>query len=768
MKKRHLLAMFLPVFADHSSSAVLEEVVVTAQKRDQTLQEVPISVNVMSGDLIQERNYSDLEEITLYIPNVRIANNGVNPFMYIRGIGSGENVGFEQSVGTFIDGVYFGRGRRSGSQFMDLERIEVLRGPQSVFFGNSAIAGAFNLTTRKPGPEWEGYISALYETELDGKELEFATGGPLTDTLGVRFAARVSDTDGWVKNVVTSHDDARRSGHGLRATFSWEPTTKFDASLKIDYSESDIDGVPYEAFKCPPLAGIPPGLACSLKLLDPAGSTVGLNSRRSAGGESPPIFPNNSAPPSIFAKEVVESELLNLNLTMNWELEDGHVITSTTGYLDSEDYEVLDPDQTRYALASVERFEKYDQFSQELRISSPSGRALEYMAGLYYHESDLALPSDFRINVATATLDPISVTSSRSFFQDEKLISLFAQAKQNFSDSLRASLGFRYTDVEKKAKNSVVFKDIDAVSPPDPLGVFFFSTALGNTEGTTVGRVTKEKVVSEVVLEWDVADSTLLYGRYADGFKAGGFNGSYVGELNGPSFSFSPEEVKSFELGTKSTFLDGSMKLNTAVFRSEYTDLQVAVFNATTASFETINAAESVTQGLEIEANWQATSRFRVDISMSILDASYDTFSNAPCYIEQTFGLVSGCVENGQDLSGADLPFAPELSGALRLSYDYPFTNGLEVRTNLDLAYSDEYSTSLTNDPDFYPNSNTVIDLGVALVPVDDSWTVALLLKNLTDENEITAGINNPLADGTKLVTRQPPRTVSVQASYRW
>ena len=759
----------------HAEEAMLEEVVVTAQKRDQSLQEVPISVQVVSGELIRERDFNDLEDTTDAVPAVTVAQNGVNEYLYIRGIGSGENQGFEQSVGTFIDGVYAGRGRQSRQQFLDLERVEVLRGPQSVFFGNSAIAGAFNIATANPTSEWTGYATMLYETEMEGKEVEAAAGGPLSDVFGVRLAGRYGESDGWVTNIVNGETGPRQESWAARATFAWNPTDKLNLTYKIGHGDNDVHGVPYDSMKCPPPTGIPTGLSCTLTLIDPAGSTAGLDFRRAVGGEPVPtaIFPFNGPIPDDFSNEFAKSKLTSHTLNGKWDLASGHTLAFTTGYLDSKEHETYDPDQSRYGVFTVNTVERFDQFSQEIRLASPTGGRLEYMLGAYYHTSDLEQDVDFRINAAFpratgpfAAGSPIQVDDIGRFDQNEDLYSLFAQAKYRLTPRFAASLGARYTVVEKEAVNTVAAASIDGAGPPTPAGVAFVSASLQDVVGTTTGDLKNNKLMPEVVLEYDVRDGIRVYAKYTEGFKAGGFDAGYGGDTNGVGFEFEPEEVKSYEVGAKTTLLDGAMNVNLAAYRSEYSNLQTAIFDATIARFRVSNAGKSVSQGVELETRYQATESLFIEVALSYLDAYYKEFRNGPCTIEQQYGVAPGCVGRQQDLTDKPLLFAPELSGTLRLSYSVPVLQRYRFGAGMDVIYSDSYYVTLDDDPDFTPDAGARINVRVDFAEPELGWKLAFLVKNLTDEDDFTAGINWPGADGSKLVTRERPRTFSIQASY--
>ena len=245
------IGLMLCVSTASNAQLLLEEIVVTAQKRAQNLQDVPISVLAVSGEEISRQGFKRLEDVTSLMPNVTVTEAALGDQLFIRGIGSGLNIGFEQSVGTFIDGVYFGRGLQSRNIFLDIERLEVLRGPQSTFFGNNAIAGAMSITTRGPSEAWEGYVSGLYEDGTGTKNIDVAVGGPISDTLGIRIAGRYSDQDGWQTNSTINDKEPREERLAGRVTIEWAPSENFDASLKYQVESNDVEGRAMQAVGCP-------------------------------------------------------------------------------------------------------------------------------------------------------------------------------------------------------------------------------------------------------------------------------------------------------------------------------------------------------------------------------------------------------------------------------------------------------------------------------------------------------------------------------------
>lgn len=234
------LVIIAPV---QSQDLALEEIIVTATKRAEGLQEVPISISVMSGEDIDAKGLTKMEDLSAYMPNVHVAEASGGTQLFIRGIGSGVNYGFEQSVGTFVDGVYFGRGRSARGKFLDLERVEVLKGPQSTLFGKNTIAGAINITTAQPTDEFEGYVSAGYTTELEAKTLTTVISGPISDTIRGRLAIRSYEDEGYVKNLTESGvDGPQNDSLYVRGTLTFDLNEDWAATLKAEHGKYDILG----------------------------------------------------------------------------------------------------------------------------------------------------------------------------------------------------------------------------------------------------------------------------------------------------------------------------------------------------------------------------------------------------------------------------------------------------------------------------------------------------------------------------------------------
>lgn len=372
-----------------SAAPVLEEVIVTATIRAESLQDVPVSVNAVTGDKMAEAGIAKIEDLQAYVPNLTMSETGIGTNIYIRGIGSGINPGFEQSVGMYFDGVSYGRAQLTRAPFLDLERVEVLRGPQNILFGKNSIAGALSLISAKPGQEFEGSVSATYEPDFNERILDVILSGPLTDDIGARLAVRKRDIDGHLENLTLNRDEPQRDEQTIRLMLEWDVNPDLVAALKLEAGKFDVNGRQIEIIND-----------------EPSTSDTGAFNGRTYGQILD--FTEVAVGPLVLAQVDADSSVLNnrqdfkrssngdfsyndtQNLTLNVDYyRDGHQFTFITGILGYETDELCDCDFTGAPVFSVAAEEEYKQFSQEFRWVSPVGETFEFIGGAYLHHSEL-------------------------------------------------------------------------------------------------------------------------------------------------------------------------------------------------------------------------------------------------------------------------------------------------------------------------------------------------------------------------------------------
>jgi outer membrane receptor protein involved in Fe transport len=694
------------------------------------------------------------------VPALHIAAAGPSHEMYIRGIGSGQNQSFDQSVGTFIDDIYHGRSRISATSFLDLERIEVLKGPQSTFFGNNAIAGALNIVTRKPGDVLSGSVRALY-----GQHGQFAieggVGGPLTDQLGARIAAIYTGVDGWIHNVTTGQDAPRERNWAARLTLSYKPVSELDALLKLEGSENKRSGTgfdqPFQIVNCPPPAPISPffaGPGCAEALAK--GDPVGLQNNFNA-----------SAPGT--GSDYKTGEGL---LTINYALGGNNTLTSVSGFY-RYDFDLShDNDGTGLRLVTRRLPESYHQFSQELRIASGTDQPLEYLAGLYYQTDRLTTNLITNFFFATPFFPPgdptvpyLPLGLAYDFLQNEDVYSAFGSVTWKPLERLRLSAGLRGSWIKKDYALNVFYgtatQDYGGLVPlpaavQSPTGYFG-----QGVPGFLSGRRSDHDWMPSAKVQYNITPAVMTYASYARGFKSGGFNGT---ESSGVAANvpFGPEYVNAYEIGIKSEFFDRRVLLNLDVFRSNYRDLQVAFWELPQgggpATPHIKNAAQSRSQGFEIETAWVLGPSFKLSANATYLDAYFVSYKNGPATVLQQF---EG--QQFRDLSGSAPQFAPRWSGSVNAAYIASLPGQYKLTAELSPFFTSGYHVIFLIDKDFFWQPSYVrLDARLSLESPDSKWALDIIGKNVTNHVIITA-FGSPYQ-----ASKQEPATVAAQLHYRF
>jgi len=742
---------------------VVEEVVVSARKRVESLQRVPISAVVVSGAALADKGATTIQDLTATLPAVKLAKGSGTNRQFIRGVGSGDNPSFEQSVGTFIDDIYHGRARTSEASLFDVERIEVLKGPQTTYFGNNAVAGALNIITRDPGDKFAGDARVSYVPEFQAYTAEAALDLPTSETLSFRLAGQGSGGNGWIDDKGTGDDTPHTRNRSVRGTLQWQPAENLRARLKGQYiNEDQQGGLPIVRSGCPPQPEFGPASGfCAAAIAAGAGPLADDFVRNTSSGQ----FTRLESEDAVATLEVERQRF---------------VLTSVTGY-SHYDYALgTDLDLTPLSLLSVAAPEDYRQVSQELRITSTPQGAIEYIAGLYYQHSTLNGRNTFSYNFLAANIAaapafqpllPYLPFAAQSQFREQNdTSSAFGALTWNALDALRVTGALRYTIVDKDFLQAIAVgtgrADYGAVTPfPAPLaglGAAFAQGARLATVGATPLSRQDKHFSPSLTVQYDVGEDAMLYARFDHGFKAGGFNGV---DLMGSAATlpFSRETADAVELGMKATVLEGRATLNVDVFRSKYKDLQLAGVvpsSAGTYVNRVQNAGGAVSRGIEIDASAQVTRRLRTTFSGTYLDSFYTRYPNAtPTALQIRQGIPV------QDLAGEPTVFAPKFSGSWTVSYSIDMGSALTWRVENRLFASSSYGLNFNNDPQVRQRAYVREDLTVALAG-RSGWEVSLSGQNLTDEFIRTYGAALPATLGTYTFMTELPRHYAAQIKY--
>jgi outer membrane receptor protein involved in Fe transport len=792
-----------------TNELAIEEIIVTAQKRAQSLQDVPISVSVVTGEKLIEAGITNLDDLAPYIPNFSKSESGIGPVLQIRGIASGNNPGFEQSVVMYMDDIALARHSLARMPFMDLERVEVLRGPQNVLFGKNSIAGAISMVTAKPSDELEGSVSVRYDGKYDDNEVIGVLSGPFTDSFRGRIAVRQAERGGYAMNAGNGRDEEQREESAVRATFALDIGDNAELTLKYEHDSIDSKGMSQELMfeYGNPLPLSPTNPLAGFTYTQQVATIQGLYNDILAGYGLPPVDVGSDIAviDRIRRSNVEEYQDLDLDhllLTYNHDF-DGFTFTSVTGHIEYDEGR-LTGSSSGIDISNVLSTEEYKQFSQEFRFTSDMDGSLNWIAGAFYQDWELqadesTLVDDMNMLVLLGNMGFVpgwealaNLDSTRYYTSDSKTYAGFGQLTWSVSDAARVTVGGRYTREEKSGRrfvdifntatgefdlNQAIFAsctfsvDYESLGQASigPIGEFIPDCA-GNYVGAGAfsthdrsGDRSENVFTPTVIGELDFGDDHMAFLSYSKGFKAGGFDARAGREKD---FDYEDENVDNFEIGLKSSLADGRAETNLVVYHATYKDRQVTTFDGI-AGFNVSNAAESVAQGLEFDGRWRATQNLTLSGSVAYLDYEVTKRDLSPCSSIHT--LLTG--EVLCDYTGRTATYVPDWSASLAADLILPITGNLDFRSTLDVNYESEYFTETGQDVNMMQDAYTMYNLRLALE--SESWTLAVLGKNLTDEDVIEFSSTVPLS-GSGLSAPaysgflQPPRTVAVQFEYRF
>lgn len=722
----------------NSSTAALEEVIVTASKRSESLQDVAMSVNAFTAADIEEAGISDAEDVAVLTPSLGIITN-VSPFtaaIRIRGIGTSQSdIALEPSVGLFVDDVYLERSGLGMSDLTDIERIEILQGPQGSLYGKNTNAGAINIVTKKPNFEaFEGYAQAeLGSYSL--KKFTMAASGPITDQVAFRLSGSINERDGYLENNA-GEDLNGANDWNVIGKLQWNATEDLSVSLNASHVDRDVNCCGADAVQ-----------------------TDYINEQLVARGFSPDAndpfdYKISADVPSTFENESDTASLI-IDFQRRWG-----GIKSITAWNDYRTLRAQDADRTPLDIFfQANAINDGESLSQELRFTSDTGGAFDYQVGLYYYESktiggdggpftfvgeDLVAVStnvdEIQTLLPPGIALPFVVAAGDNITADVTLetenVAIFGQSTWHISDVWRMTGGLRWTDEKKDADINV--------------GVNSTSVSAGLIGESLLTRVTTpidqafsrstDDVNWLLNTSYDLAEDVMLFASVATGSKSGGFN-----TVNGVALEreFDDESTISYELGVKSMLLENRLRLNAAVFYSEIEDFQFQEQLDTGIGTRVSNQAEVETSGLDVE--FQATPLPNLTVHGGFL-YMYD------------YNITSG------PQAGQLLKFTPEVSGNLGATLFFPLADGgIYFRT--DYSFMSDHFTN-TND-EFRPQDEQDRNLLNARVGFrNNNWHIAVWGKNLTEDEyaQLTAA-TLPLT-GVDAYFLAPPRTYGATLRY--
>ena len=726
----------------------VEVINVTATKRTASIQDVPVSVAAVSMDQMDKIGINDVEDLSILIPNFEINSAGILPNLYVRGLGGGTSHSIEQSVGRFVDDVYISRAAINLHPFLDVQAVEVLRGPQGTLFGKNTAAGAMILTTANPESDFNyGFdISAsTYSTTGGTKEISGFVTGALSDTVDGRLAVMYRDKEGFYHNTMDGPDGADREDYGIRGKLRWQAGENTTVGLKLEYMTFDelgSDAAEIAAFGGPPLsawqnisnASGADGSTITTPALD---WTVHYNcgpATDAAGIDIGSFCPSR------------DQESTNVTLNIEHKLDAGVItlVSAMQNYEYTHLFHGLDMGLAN--LFRAIRAEEYDGVSQEIRFTSTESDTFDYIVGLYYEDSSLAREQTSHFNLP-AVGGP-QVTEEEPWTQDTQTLALFGQARWKLTEDWTAILGGRWATEDKDFAFRRFLKQYQT------------QNVLGPDEINRIESRSESKFTPSLTVQWQGTDDINLYATYAAGHKTGGFSDRI--EEQDADIQFDAEEVTSFEIGAKTNWLDGSLSVNLTYFNMDIEGLQLATqLEGTVAAFSVDNAADSTSKGLELEVHWYAHENWTLGGNFAYTDASYDEFIGGADCTDRLRNSDGVC-----DLTGEPLIYAPENKGAVFIEYygDNMFGEW-DFSARSDFAFTGDHYTDITYADSVEQKSYNTINASMRLISPDENITISLIGKNLTEEKIMAWGVPS---GPNILAAMAPPREITLKLKYRY
>lgn len=764
------LIALAPALSAPAKAQVFDEIVVTATKRAESIQDVPVSVSAVSHERISSLGAVDFSALSIYLPNFEINNSTILPNLYVRGLGSGATHSIEQSVGRFVDEVYIGRGAMSIHGFFDIEGVEILRGPQGTLFGKNTVAGAMIVRTAPPTDEFESGAHLTYggySTQGNYQEVQGYVSGPLSDNLRSRLSVRYRMDEGYYINrrpqLGPSGPD--RDDFGIRAKLEWDASDNTTVHVKLDHQIIDLTGTDAGEINA---VGGPPFLIGNMQTISPGFNTnldwvIDLDCTEVSSGERSfgRFCPGR------------DQETSTAVLRIDHDFAGLGTLTSLSAFQTYEfQHRFLGIDGGLGNAFRAYRDEDYDSFTQELRFTSDlMDDKYDFIVGAYYEKSDILRYQTSDVQFLTLGLNMLALQRNEPWSQDTETFAVFGQVRYNLADDLRLILGGRWSTETKDFVFDRFFHNYgtdDAYPANAPLGPFAPGVSVADDRS-------ENEFTPAITLQYDMNDDVNVYAAYSQGHKTGGFSERIEGDaslLANPEsldFEFDPETNTSFELGLKGSFLDGRLNANFALFTMEVEGLQLATqLPGTVPAFSVDNAAEVTSEGIEFDAVFNIDAYWSIGVDYAYTDATYDTFDGAE--LDPCPGLtipnpdIPG--ETLCELAGFDLNFAPKHKGNAFIEYfDDAAFGEWGAGFGINASYSDEYYTDISYVDSSFENGYTIIGANIRFVSPDEKSTVHFIGKNLTEEAVLQWGIPS---GPNSLATLRAPREIAVKLNLKF
>ena len=724
--------------AQDEGVTVVDDIIVTARRTEESLQRAPLAISAFSGETLDRQGTQQVTDLQGAVPNLNIvqgrgSSNATN--IYIRGVGQPDALQtFDPAVGVYVDDVYYARIRGTQFDLLDLERVEVLRGPQGTLYGKNTIGGALKLVSRRPGQEFRARGSVAVG-DYGFFDVQAAASGPVSDNLAIGFSALHSSRDGFVTNPVTGAEYNDKNTVAARVALAWDPAANVRIDVTADYSNDD--------------AALTVGQATN--------SLIGFSGQTIVAVPSPPPAWNYQAvvDPSLPNETRLESR--GLAATVAWDIDDRLSLKSITAFrrLNTDDYLDFDgtPREVTSALVAVDQ----EQFSQELQLTYDSG-PVSAVGGIYYLKEDV---SSHQEAYADDLLGPAFLNSGFLRTVDDTLettsAAVYGNVSLSLTEDLRVSGGIRYTEEDKDyaRTTSTFYSALPAFNATYP-----FAPPVATFDDTSF----------MLSADYQLTPDVMAYVRFAQGFKSGGYNGRANSAAEATRYD--PETADSFEFGVKGRTSDGRLRLNLAGFSTKYEDFQARVSgldvdpitNAPLPVLSVINAGALDLRGLEIEAVAIVTDSLTLDAQIGLLDAEYDEFTDA------RFTAFGG------SRAFQEPAFSPAVTARFAGAYVLPLPGGAEVEFGAAARYRDRHALAVDNTlvnsnvqlPGMFQDDYWLYDARVVWTDSSGRYTLGAYGQNLSDEVYKTDAQEFSSVGGIRTAYYGAPRTVMVKLTARY
>jgi len=740
----------LPALAD-GAGFVLEEIVVTATKRAESIQDVPISVSAFSGDFMEKSGVEDLQGLGAIAPNLTVtkSSQAVNQRIMIRGVGTVGNNAMDPSVAVYVDGAYMARPGAIMGNLKDIDVAEVLRGPQGTLFGRNAAMGALNIRTKTPEMGADTVKIDAGVGDYDHYDTTLIANKGFSDTLAGRVVANHSSKGGFTENLYDGKDGIGGSkARSIKPSILFEPTADLSVLLRLDYQELEGEGGTIEVL--------------------PESATAENLAALNAIGATPDISGLDHKINQAHEDDMTDRQW-GATLDVTWDdAFAGHTVRSITSYRDWQN-DTYEYSLFRLAMDDIARETHFasESISQEIQLISPVGDMFDYVAGLYYFQEDYEIDQTAHLGADFCALaGPFAsicaagdqYNANPSFFeQDAESLAAFVQATFHVTEKLDITAGLRYTDDDKNGSLLVAPNNLVT-------GILF-----GSAEDKTL-KFDDSQTNWMLNARYFFTQDIMGFATASTGYKSGGLNSVMTpGGLTHAQRIFDSEEVTNYELGLKTTLLDGSMIANITAYRTDIENFQDRSFQDLT--FVIANAGELRQQGIEFDVKYSPMQEWFISMGYAYLDSEFLSFEN---------GTALPGVAGTQDLSGTANRYSPEHQFNLASQWTQSLGDtGMEWFVRGEVMWTDDADVGSTtnNNPQTIQDAYSLVNLRAGLVSEDGVWSTSVFAENVSDEAYCVGMIDQPSGgalgtkiNGTTLIrcVQGDPRTIGVRGTFNF